>query len=70
MTNPRRQAERWFVEHEQARPGHQRAGDCQHLQLARAKRAGELVSALVQARGTKRTPLRGRFSSTVSGSNT
>ena len=42
--------ERRLVEHEQPRPGHERAPDGDHLLLAARQRAGELASALAQAR--------------------
>ena len=50
LDEDRRQAERRFVEDEQARLGHQAAADRQHLLLAAAHRAGPLALALGKAR--------------------
>ena len=84
-TMMRRQPQRRLVEHQQARPGHQRPADRQHLLLAAGQRAGDLAAAL----GEAREPLEdagevgldlavvarvarpsSRFSSTVSGAST
>ena len=44
------QAEAWFVEHQHARVGHQRAAHGQHLPLAAGQRARLLAAAFLQAR--------------------
>ena len=46
----RREAEGGFVEHQQARASHERAPDREHLLLAAAHRAGELVAPLFETR--------------------
>ena len=45
-----REAERRLVEHEEARPAHQRAADGEHLTLPAAQGAGPLVAALLENR--------------------
>ena len=44
----RREAERGLVEHEQCRPGHERAADREHLLLAAGQLPGELLLPLVE----------------------
>src|SRR5882724_1024828 len=46
----RGEAERRFVQQQEARPAHERARDRQHLLLAARERAPALVDALAQAR--------------------
>ena len=57
----RSQAQRRFVQQEQARPGHEGAPDGQHLLLAAGQRARQLLLALEQAREQLEDPLQGPF---------
>ena len=52
----RRQPEARLVEHQQARRGHQRPAQRQHLPLAARERVGTLRAAFGQARESARTP--------------
>ena len=57
LHHDRHQAERGLVEDDQARLGHQAAGDRQHLLLAAAHRARQLVAPLGQPREQRKGPV-------------
>src|SRR5215467_984228 len=57
LDQQRREAERWLVEDEQFRLGHQPAADRQHLLLAARERAGALRPPLGEPRKDRKYPL-------------
>ena len=48
--NQRREAKAWLVEQQEARLGHQRAAERQHLTLAAGQRAGKLIASFGKTR--------------------
>src|SRR5712692_11362965 len=56
LDDRRREPERRLVQHQQARPADERAGEREHLLLSAAERAGLLVTAALQPREVPEDP--------------